>query len=437
MVLPVPLYELRCGVNNYDWGKPGSTSRAAQFAAAASIDLTINESKPYAELWMGTHPTLPSTDVASGRSLRDLVSTNESLLGPAVVGKFGSGTLPFLFKVLSIGKALSIQAHPDKRLAEQLHADDPKNYPDDNHKPEMAIAITPFTGLCGFRPLPEIDQFLSTVPALRDLLGSEAIDAFRSSLASEDEADRKRGLRDLYAGLMTSDSTAIASSAESLVGAAKSQPDTFAGGARLSNGDSFSDLIIELNNQFPSDIGLFSTFFLNFVSLSPGQAMFLQANEPHAYISGDIIECMAASDNVVRAGFTPKFKDVKTLINMLTYRSAPVSAQIMTPTQYPFGILSPDTKSESLLYDPPIEEFAVVRTTLESGSVEFQGILGPSIIIFTAGSGEVRGGGGVGKEVVSIRPGTVVFVGAGLYIQVEGTGIECYRAFCSVEQNVD
>ncbi|KAK6531548.1 Mannose-6-phosphate isomerase [Arthrobotrys megalospora] len=434
MVLPVPLYELRCGVNNYDWGKPGSTSRAAQFAAVASTDVIVDENKPYAELWMGTHPTLPSTDIASGRSLRDLVSSNESLLGPAVVSKFGTGTLPFLFKVLSIGKALSIQAHPDKRLAEQLHADDPKNYPDDNHKPEMAIAITPFTGLCGFRPLSEIDQFLSTVLPLQDLLGPEAIASFKTSLASENEADRKRGLRDLYAKLMTSDSAAIASGTESLVKAAKDQPNTFAGGVSLPSGGFFSDLIIELNNQFPSDVGLFSTFFLNFVSLSPGQAMFLQANEPHAYLSGDIIECMAASDNVVRAGFTPKFKDVKTLISMLTYRSAPVSAQIMSPSPYPFGALAPETKSESLLYDPPIEEFAVVRTTLESGAVEFQGIFGPSIIIFTAGTGEVRGGGG-GKEVVSIRPGTVVFVGAGLYIQMEGTGIECYRAFCSVEQD--
>ncbi|KAK6495481.1 Mannose-6-phosphate isomerase, variant 2 [Arthrobotrys musiformis] len=384
---------------------------------------------------MGTHPTLPSTDIASGRSLRDLVSSNESLLGPAVVSKFGAGTLPFLFKVLSIGKALSIQAHPDKRLAEQLHADDPKNYPDDNHKPEMAIAITPFTGLCGFRPLPEIDHFLSTVPVFRDLLGLAAVDLFKDLLASGSEADKKRGLRDLYAKLMTSDPTDIASSAESLVNAARDQPDMFAGGTRLSNGDLFSHLIIELNNQFPSDVGLFSTFFLNFVSLSPGQAMFLQANEPHAYLSGDIIECMAASDNVVRAGFTPKFKDVKNLINMLTYRSAPVSAQIMDPTPYPFGVLDPDTKSESLLYDPPIEEFSVIRTTLERGSVEFQGILGPSIIIFTAGTGEVRGGGGVGKEVVSVHPGTVVFVGAGLYIQIEGSGVECYRAFCSVEQD--
>src|SRR4051812_25412407 len=78
---------------------------------------------------MGTHPSLPSKEVETGRTLKELVSENESLLAPTVVGRFGTGKLPFLFKVLSINKALSIQAHPDKRLAERLHADDPKNYP--------------------------------------------------------------------------------------------------------------------------------------------------------------------------------------------------------------------------------------------------------------------------------------------------------------------
>jgi mannose-6-phosphate isomerase len=103
---------------------------------------------------MGTHPSLPSKDFSTGRSLLDLVADNPALLGTDISEKY-SKKLPFLFKVLSIAKALSIQAHPNKKLAEQLHAKDPKNYPDDNHKPEMAIAITPFEGLCGFRPLPE------------------------------------------------------------------------------------------------------------------------------------------------------------------------------------------------------------------------------------------------------------------------------------------
>ena len=78
---------------------------------------------------MGTHPSLPSKDLTTGNTLKDIIALNEALLSPSVVSRFGPGKLPFLFKVLSIQKALSIQAHPDKRLAEQLHAKDPKNYP--------------------------------------------------------------------------------------------------------------------------------------------------------------------------------------------------------------------------------------------------------------------------------------------------------------------
>src|SRR5690348_2600590 len=126
---------------------------------------------------MGTHPSNPSKDVTTGRTLLDLVQDNQALLASSVAARYDN-KVPFLFKVLSVNKALSIQAHPNKKLAEQLHARDPKNYPDDNHKPEMAIAITPFEGLCGFRPLEEIAHFLGAVPALRQLVGADKADEF-------------------------------------------------------------------------------------------------------------------------------------------------------------------------------------------------------------------------------------------------------------------
>lgn len=110
-------------------GKVGSASAAAKFAAATpSNEFSIQDDKPYAELWMGTHPSLPSKDVATQRTLLDLVQDNQMLMGREITERYG-GKLPFLFKVLSIRKALSIQAHPNKKLAEQLHAKDPKNYP--------------------------------------------------------------------------------------------------------------------------------------------------------------------------------------------------------------------------------------------------------------------------------------------------------------------
>ncbi|KAJ3566350.1 hypothetical protein NPX13_g7163 [Xylaria arbuscula] len=447
MVLPVPLLRLRCGVNSYDWGKIGSESAAAKFAAATpSDDLTIESEKPYAELWMGTHPSNPSKDLESGRNLLDLVESNAMLLGPSVKARYGP-KLPFLFKVLSINKALSIQAHPNKKLAEQLHACDPKNYPDDNHKPEMAIAITDFEGLCGFRPLDEIAHFLSSVSALRQLVGEDVAKGFIATARGQESDDaseeqNKRALRSAFAALMQSSAEEVASAAKSLVSEAESKGDDFADrGTKSTSGETMAKLVIRLNQQFPDDIGLFVLFFLNYVTLSPGEALFLKADDIHAYVSGDIIECMAASDNVVRAGFTPKFKDVQNLVNLLTYNYAPIEEQKMSPTEYPYAVLNRaaySSGSEAILYDPPIDEFSVIRSVLRgNGSkVTFDPIDGPSIVICTSGKGKVS----VGSKTEEIKEGYVFFVGATAELIMESEGEQddefiTFKAFCEVEDH--
>src|ERR1700753_2619651 len=139
---------------------------------------------------MGTHPSNPSKDLQTQRTLLELVQDNKALMSTEISQKYND-KLPFLFKVLSINKALSIQAHPNKRLAEQLHAKDPKNYPDDNHKPEMTIAITPFDGLCGFRPLAEISHFFSTVRALKKLVGEKTVEEFQSAVKGKETSEKK------------------------------------------------------------------------------------------------------------------------------------------------------------------------------------------------------------------------------------------------------
>ncbi|KAI1823384.1 mannose-6-phosphate isomerase [Xylaria intraflava] len=449
MVLPVPLFRLQCGVNSYDWGKIGSESAAAKFAAATPSDnLTIESEKPYAELWMGTHPSNPSKDLESARTLLDLVESNAMLLGPSVKARYGA-KLPFLFKVLSINKALSIQAHPNKKLAELLHAKDPKNYPDDNHKPEMAIAITDFEGLCGFRPLGEIAHFLASVPALRQLVGEDVSKAFiaavrgqESDTSSESTAQNKRALQSAFSALMQSSSEDVASAAKSLVSEAESKGAEFAaGGTDSTNGATMSELVGRLNKQFPDDIGLFVLFFLNYVQLSPGEALFLKADDIHAYVSGDIIECMAASDNVIRAGFTPKFKDVQTLIDTLTYSYAPIEEQKMLPSEYPFAVLNRNaysSGSEAMLYDPPIDEFSVIRSVLKgNGSkIVFDGIDGPSIVICTGGQGKIS----VGTKTEEVKEGYVFFVGATAELVLESEGgaedeFVIFKAFCEVEDH--
>ncbi|KAI3326381.1 mannose-6-phosphate isomerase [Xylariaceae sp. AK1471] len=449
MVLPTPLFRLQCGVNSYDWGKLGSDSAAAKFAAATPTEsLIIQSEKPYAELWMGTHPSNPSKDLESGRTLLDLVESNAMLLAPSVKARYGA-KLPFLFKVLSINKALSIQAHPNKKLAEQLHARDPKNYPDDNHKPEMAIAITDFEGLCGFRPLGEIAHFLASVPALRQLVGEDVSKAFIATVrgqesdgSSESTTQNKRALQSAFSALMQSSPEDVASAAKSLVSEAESKGADFAdGGIESTSGQIMSQLVGRLNKQFPDDIGLFVLFFLNYVQLSPGEALFLKADDIHAYVSGDIIECMAASDNVVRAGFTPKFKDVQTLVNMLTYNYAPIEEQKMAPSEYPYAVLNRtaySSGSEAMLYDPPIDEFSVVRSVLKgNGSkVTFDPIDGPSIIICTGGKGQIS----VGSTTKEIKEGYVFFVGATAELVMESEGGQedefiTFKAFCEVEDH--
>ncbi|KAI9799764.1 MAG: Mannose-6-phosphate isomerase [Piccolia ochrophora] len=444
MGLQVPLLRLQCGELTYDWGKVGKESAAARFASATpSSDFSIQDEKPYAELWMGTHPSLPSRDLETQRSLLDLVQDNQALMSQEIGERYGQ-KLPFLFKVLSIRKALSIQAHPDKKLAEQLHAKDSENYPDDNHKPEMTIAITPFDGLCGFRPLSEISHFLSTVPSLRKLLGEDVAKEFESITKGQETSDdqaaterNKKALKSLFSALMNCEKESIETLAEDLVGAAQREGQNFAGGGGPSNeGQELADLVERLNGQFPGDLGLFVLFFLNYVKMEPGEGMFLKADDIHAYLSGDIIECMASSDNVVRAGFTPKFKDVPTLTSMLTYDYAPISSQKMSPVDYPYVALSAtaySSNSSATLYDPPIEEFSVVKTDLKrkGAKATFEPIAGPSIFICTEGEGTIA----VGPKVEEVKAGFVFFVGATAEAVVESVGKEpfvTFKAFCEL-----
>jgi len=148
---------LRASVKDYAWGIRGLDSRVARFALESGIIDEVDPDTPYAELWIGTHPSGPTT-------LRDGTTLEQAVGGP----------LPFLFKVLSAGKALSIQAHPCKERARDLHKSNPVNYVDDNHKPELAVALTPFEAMCGFRRLDEIAILIKKHPEFAACISNEA-----------------------------------------------------------------------------------------------------------------------------------------------------------------------------------------------------------------------------------------------------------------------
>uniref|UniRef100_A0A915E0B2 mannose-6-phosphate isomerase n=1 Tax=Ditylenchus dipsaci TaxID=166011 RepID=A0A915E0B2_9BILA len=188
--------------------------------------------------------------------------------------------------------------------ARELHAKDPKNYPDSNHKPELAIAISDFQLLCGFR---QCHQILSNVKAHKELLELISEDDL-ANLASEHTSEsekNKHGLQAIFSTVWKAPQAQIARVIQEIV-------------TRLSKTENpapVDKLILQLNDQYPGgDVGVLAPFFLNYFTLSPGESVFVGPNEPHAYLFGDCIECMACSDNTIRAGLTPKYKDVDTLL---------------------------------------------------------------------------------------------------------------------------
>ncbi|TFK56272.1 mannose-6-phosphate isomerase [Heliocybe sulcata] len=442
---PAPVFKILPSTQKYDWGKKGLSSKVAQFAAASKIPgFELDQSTPYAELWMGTHPSGPSRVLDTNELLSEHLAKNPDLMGTQVLNKFDNakhGNIPFLFKVLAIEKALSIQTHPDKETAKILHKEKPDIYKDDNHKPEMALAISPFTALCGFLPLPKLATYISSVPEFSALIPSAISSAFLSQVSSSPDPaspDVKASLRDVFSAVMTASESLFKSELTKLV-------KRYANGEVKEDEGDVKDLVLQLESQFPGDIGVFCAFMLNYVKLQPGEAIFLAAGEPHAYVSGDIMECMATSDNVIRAGLTPKLRDIPNLVAGLTYTSAAPSKHLIKPAPF----VRAETFATTVeLYDPPVPEFSVLQIKVpptsgksetdkpeegvvaEAAKVEtLAPISGPSIAIVTSGGGRVAWAKQAGG--LELGTGDVVFVGAGTEVEVlgGGEGMVVYWAF--------
>ncbi|MEW5298175.1 MAG: hypothetical protein WDW36_001327 [Sanguina aurantia] len=394
---------LRCQAQNYEWGRRAAESEVAQLAKANGSE--IDESKLYAELWMGTHPNCPSRVAATGQSLQEWISGNPSVLGDKV-SRYFKGQLPFLFKVLSVNKALSIQSHPDKELAQRLHASHPKMYADDNHKPEMALALGGFEALCSFVAVPELQEALRSTPELRAVVGERA--------AAEVEGlsgQNKEVLQSAFTALMTAEPGLVKSQCAALISRLQAKADSPDGGGGRTARDS---LVLRLHSQYEGDVGVLSSYFLNMVTLEPGQAIFLAANEPHAYVAGELMEVMATSDNVIRAGLTPKFRHTDVLCASLTYEQG-------------FPEVLPGSASGvpgTTVYRPPFEEFELQRVAVAPGSVvSLPANQGPMILLVQHGSGSAvcssahtPAGGSESIGLIQdpvVRRGGIFFVPAG------------------------
>eukprot|EP00816_Leptocylindrus_hargravesii_P001913 CAMPEP_0196812802 /NCGR_PEP_ID=MMETSP1362-20130617/31335_1 /TAXON_ID=163516 /ORGANISM="Leptocylindrus danicus, Strain CCMP1856" /LENGTH=472 /DNA_ID=CAMNT_0042188705 /DNA_START=149 /DNA_END=1567 /DNA_ORIENTATION=- len=405
------LRKLDCAAQQYAWGRIGSNSSVARMKAANSTNFIIEEDSPYAELWVGTHPNGMSQvidcDTGESCSLKEYVQSDPLLH----LGNSKATDLTFLFKVLSINKVLSIQAHPDKELAERLHAEQPKIYKDANHKPEMAVALTDdFEAMCGFRPIAAISANLRKYPEFRTLIGEE----IAASLCRLENSEATREvLSDMFYSFNMASKELVDSQLESLMKClhAKKTED-------LSRDDK---LMLKLAGQFPGDSGIMAPLMLNHVMLTKGQSFYIGANEPHAYISGEILECMACSDNVVRAGLTPKLKDVDTLVSMLTYK-----------TVIP-NITSGKKMDEcTTLYAPPVADFAIEVIEVEPYSeYTLKDVKSPSVLLTLSGSGKLVQGN---VQSLPAAYGSAAFASANTRTKVVSgpEGIRIVRALSNV-----
>jgi len=378
------LYELRGVAQHYAWGRSADESEVAKLmeAGGATIDRTTSQDLKWAELWIGTHANGPaSLKLPNGTSvpLKDILG----------------GDLPFLLKVLSVNTALSIQSHPSKTLAEKLHRERPDVYKDPNHKPEMAIALSRFEALCGFRGMSELEMTLQDVPELAMCCGQEAVDRY-TRVPESNVTDKKRSLKELFTSLMTVDKVTASEAVQLLVKRLEAQ-------AAVRELTPRERLVLRLQEQYPLDIGVLSSYLLNYVCLESGEAIALGANEPHAYLSGEIVECMATSDNVIRAGLTPKFKDVNALCSSLTYRQG--ECPVMGGQEVEPGLR---------LYRPEFEEFEVWRMNLveEQGSLSLPGTKGPVVAFCLSGQGTVND--------LKVHKGTILFIPKGTPVTVSG-----------------
>jgi mannose-6-phosphate isomerase len=320
---------------------------------------------PQAELWMGAHPSAPSTVLRGGtaRPLPELIAEDPAgELGPAVSQRYGA-RLPFLFKVLAAAEPLSLQVHPDKRHAEAGYAAEvssgaaERDYPDDNHKPELLCALRDgFEALCGFRPVPD------TIALLEELAAPELAADLRL-LAGSPGAD---GLRTLVTEILTTQADHAA-----VIAAVRD------GCARLAAGDgrwaAACAAYADLAAAYPRDPGVLVALLLNHAVLAEGDALFVAAGVPHCYLRGFAAELMASSDNVLRAGLTSKRVNVPELLRVLDFR--PSRLHVLRPRR--------DGSEET--YPVPAEDFRLSRLRPGADGIKLPGSL-PQILLCVAGT---------------------------------------------------
>lgn len=367
-------------IRPYAWGSPTAIPKLL------GVEPT---GEPQAEMWMGAHPGAPSR-TARGTLVEVIEAAPERELGEKAVAKFGP-RLPFLLKILAAGAPLSLQVHPNLGQAKEGYADEERrgipvdaphrNYKDANHKPELICALTEFDGLCGFRdPL-----------HAADLLAGLGVDSLKPYVDLLHAHPEEAALREVLTAILTADPEAMRHTVTAAATAC-----TRLGG----DYEPYADIA----HHYPGDPGVIAAMLLNHVRLQPGEALFLGAGIPHAYLNGLGVEIMANSDNVLRCGLTPKHVDVPELLRIVRFEASDP------------GVLRPEASPDGEeVYETPIDEFRLSRYVLPEGTGAHDLTLDtPQILLCTAGT--VKAG------EFELAPGQSVFVPAGDTAEVSGAG---------------
>ncbi|WP_336220439.1 mannose-6-phosphate isomerase [Citrobacter amalonaticus] len=364
-------------VQNYAWGSKTALTELYGIANPQQL--------PMAELWMGAHPKSSSkVEDASGRavSLREVIESDKSaLLGDAVAQRFEE--LPFLFKVLCAAQPLSIQVHPNKRNSEIGFAKEnaagipmdaaERNYKDPNHKPELVFALTPFLAMNAFREFSEIVSLLQPVAGAHTAI---------AHFLEQPNAER---LSQLFAGLLNMQGEEKSRALAILKAALNTQ-----------HGEPWQTIRL-IAEFYPDDSGLFSPLLLNVVKLNPGEAMFLFAETPHAYLQGVALEVMANSDNVLRAGLTPKYIDIPELVANVKFEAKPANQLLTTPVK----------NGAELDFPIPVDDFAFSLHDLSAQETEID--QQSAAILFCVEGEAVLS---KGEQRLVLKPGESAFISA-------------------------
>lgn len=374
------LFEIGSRLQHYDWG---STTALPEFLGRAP------DGRAWAEAWYGAHPLGPAT-TADGTGLDAVIARNPAqLLGSDVARAFGD-QLPFLLKVIAAERPLSLQVHPTREHAAESFAAESaagidlnsplRIYRDANHKPEMLIALTRFTALCGFRTPRRAAVILEG-------LGTDLTDRLHRLLV---ESPTAHGMRAAFRTLVSASLRPGPEAVDAVVAACRAR--AAAGASPSPRIDGFVSLLAE---HHPGDPGVVASLLLNPVTLQEGEAMFVPAGALHAYLHGTGLEVMATSDNVLRAGLTTKRVDADEVLQCVSVTAAP-----------PLRVAPERQNSTSIAYYAPVDDFELAVTELDdppgapaaahpvpgSGPRIVLGLAGMILLETAAGSLELQAG---------------------------------------------